>query len=376
MTTITNTYNLTSIKQLIDLNGDKVNFELQFKIDAKNGETFDALVVTQEIIDSGAELTYQKAEGSIGGNIVSDKGQYQNYLLLLKADKPTEVNVIIQIKDLPPPAPAQPSVPENFQHQPHPHPYHQQQPYPYQQQPYPQQQPIKSKNKKINWLNVIFIVIGLILLGFVGWMFYKYYTKPQIQPQPQPQPIIQQINPEIDTSKITTEISKIVDGKINEIDNKLNDKLSVLESGINVSSDKLNSFGDNFSSLHEQFKNIDGKVSEAIVQNTGIFDKVVDKVSDNNKGLFNEVLEKNTGMFNQVMEKQSNLVSEAIETTLNKASTKLDLSSVQSQLNDISSKLERDTVSQLSNPIPMTSSKSSKKESLSSQIKKLKISST
>jgi hypothetical protein len=370
MTTITNTYNLTSIKQLIDLNGDKVNFELQFKIDAKNGETFDALVVTQEIIDSGAELTYQKAEGSIGGNIVSDKGQYQNYLLLLKADKPTEVNVIIQIKDLPPPAPAQPSVPENFQHQPYqPYPH---QPYP--QQPYAQQQPIKSKNKKINWLNVIFIVIGIILLGFVGWMFYKYYTKPQIQPQPQP--IIQQINPEIDTSKITTEISKIVDGKINEIDNKLNDKLSVLESGINVSSDKLNSIGDNFSSLHEQFKNIDGKVSEAIVQNTGIVDKVVDKVSDNNKGLFNEVLEKNTGMFNQVMEKQSNLVSEAIETTLNKASTKLDLSSVQSQLNDISSKLERDTVSQLSNPIPMSSSKSSKKESLSSQIKKLKISST
>ena len=84
MTTITNTYNLTSIKQLIDLNGDKVNFELQFKIDAKNGETFDALVVTQEIIDSGAELTYQKAEGSIGGNIVSDKGQYQNYRFCIR----------------------------------------------------------------------------------------------------------------------------------------------------------------------------------------------------------------------------------------------------------------------------------------------------
>jgi hypothetical protein len=85
MTTTTTTYNLTSIKQLIDLNGDKVNFEVQFKIDAKNGETFDALVVTQEMIDSGSELNYQKAEGSIGGNIVSDNGQYQNYLLLLKA---------------------------------------------------------------------------------------------------------------------------------------------------------------------------------------------------------------------------------------------------------------------------------------------------
>lgn len=372
MTTITNTYNLTSIKQLIDLNGDNVNFELQFKIDAKNGDTFDALVVTQEIIDSGSELNYQKAEGSIGGNIISDKGQYQNYLLLLKADKPTEVNVTIQIKELPPPQQVPPQqVPP---HQVPPQEQFYQPPY----NPYQHQQPITqkpAKSKKINWLNIIFIVIGVVLAGIVGWMLYKYYTKPD------PQVVLEsQFNQEIDTSKITDEISKIVDGKISEMDSKLDNKFSALESGINVSSNK---FGENFSSLHEQFKNIDVKVNEAISQNTGIVDKVVGKVIDNNKGLFNEVIEKNSGMlteamekntgiFNQAMEKHSILVSEAVETTLNKTS-KLDLSGVQSQLSDISSKLERDTGSQISNPLSL---KPSKKESLSSQIKNLKISST
>ena len=354
MTTTANTYNLTSIKQLIDLNGDKVNFELQFKIDAKNGNTFDALVVTQEMIDSGSELNYQKAEGSIGGNIVSDKGQYQNYLLLLKADSPTEVTVTIQMRELPPPPqPLPPQQPPSQQPV-----YHQQEQY---QQPLPvyQQQQQKPPNaKKINWLNIVFIVIGVILFGSLVWMLYKYYTNQQVP----------QIKQDIDTDKIANEFSKIVDGKISQIDNKLDDKLSALETNINVSSNK---FGENFSSLHEQFKNIDGKVNEAIIQNNGLFDKVVDKVNDNNKGLFNEVIEKNTGLLNQVIEKQSSLVSEAVQSTLDKAQ-KLDLSDVQSQLNNISSKLERETGPQLSNPIPLKN----KKDSLSSQIKNLKISST
>lgn len=373
MTTTTTTYNLTSIKQLIDLNGDKVNFEVQFKIDAKNGETFDALVVTQEMIDSGGDLNYQKAEGSIGGNIISDKGQYQNYLLLLKAEKPTEVNVTIQLKDLPP------SQPESLPQQQVPNPNGQPNPnYPqpnpnYPPNPnyhnYPPPYPIKNKKNKVNWLNIIFIVIGVILVGFVGWMFYKYFTKNQIESQ---------MHQEIDTDKITNEISKMVDNKITQIDNKLDNKLSELGSELDENSKKMNtSFGENFSTLHQQFKNIDDKVNESIVQNSGIVDKVVGKVNDsnqglfnqvldNNKGLVNEVLENNTGLINKVMEKQS-----TVESTLDKASKSLlDLSSVQTQLTDISSKLDRETSPQLVNPL-----KTSKKDGLSSQIKNLKMNS-
>jgi hypothetical protein len=368
MTTTTTTYNLTSIKQLIDLNGDKVNFEVQFKIDAKNGETFDALVVTQEMIDSGAELNYQRAEGSIGGNIVSDKGQYQNYLLLLKAsDQPTEVTVTIQLKDLQQPASSQEQMPIQNPTQ-YPNPIQNQ--YPPQNQ-YPTQNQYPNKKKKTNWVNVIFIIICIILFAFVGWMLYKYFTKPQEQLQTQ-------FHQELNTDKITQDISKIVDGKINEIDNKLENKISALGSELNENTKKISSsFGENFSYLHEQFKNIDGKVNESIIQNSGI----VDKVNDNNKvvndallkntDLVNEVLEKNTGLLNQVIEKQSSLISEAVESTLDKTKLlDLDLSSVQSQLSEISNKLDRETGPQLVNPLK------SKKEGLSSQIKNLKINNT
>jgi len=93
---------LTPIKQLIDLNGDKVNFDLNFNVTSANKVPFDALVVTQKMLDSEAPLEYKKVlEGTINGNIVSDKGVYDNYLLLLKSDTPVDCQVTIDIKDIP-----------------------------------------------------------------------------------------------------------------------------------------------------------------------------------------------------------------------------------------------------------------------------------
>ena len=74
-------YKLNNIKQLIDLNKDKKNFELDFQVESSDGKHFDALVVTQEMLDSETPLEYQKAEGFISGKIVADKDIYQNYLL-------------------------------------------------------------------------------------------------------------------------------------------------------------------------------------------------------------------------------------------------------------------------------------------------------
>ena len=73
----------SKIKQLIDLNENVVNFELNFKITAKNGESFFAAVTTQETLDSGDQLEYQTVNGTISGNIVSDENIYKNYFLLL-----------------------------------------------------------------------------------------------------------------------------------------------------------------------------------------------------------------------------------------------------------------------------------------------------
>jgi uncharacterized protein YoxC len=94
------TYKLSNIKQLIDLNGDAVNFNLNFNVEATNGETFEALVVTQETLDSQVNLDYQIAKGSISGSIKSDRGEYQNYFLILKSEKPTEVTVSVDIENL------------------------------------------------------------------------------------------------------------------------------------------------------------------------------------------------------------------------------------------------------------------------------------
>ena len=93
---------LTSIKQLIDLNGDKVNFDLNVQVSSENKANFEALVVTQKMLDSEKELVYKKVEdGVMSINISNDKDVYENYLLLLKSDKPVNCEIKIDIKDIP-----------------------------------------------------------------------------------------------------------------------------------------------------------------------------------------------------------------------------------------------------------------------------------
>ena len=93
---------VNKIKQLIDLNGDKVNYNLNFTVTSKDGLPFDTIVVSQAKLDSGEELEYKKVlNGIINGNIVADKDVYQNYFLLLKAENPVECTVEIDIKDIP-----------------------------------------------------------------------------------------------------------------------------------------------------------------------------------------------------------------------------------------------------------------------------------
>ena len=101
--TITNiTTPVNKIKKLIDLNGDKVNFDLTFKVTSKDNTPFEAIVVSQATLDSGSKLDYKKVDnGFISGNIVADKGVYQNYFILLKSEIPTECSVELDIKEIP-----------------------------------------------------------------------------------------------------------------------------------------------------------------------------------------------------------------------------------------------------------------------------------
>ena len=88
MTITEKVYRVGKIKQLIDLNSDKTNFELNFKVASKNKEPFYALVVNQKNLDADSDLEYKHVtNGVITGNIVSDKNLYQSYSLLLKSDE-------------------------------------------------------------------------------------------------------------------------------------------------------------------------------------------------------------------------------------------------------------------------------------------------
>lgn len=97
----TTRYTISNIKQLIDLNGKSVNFQLGFKVKSVSNENFDVLVVTQEMLDSNEPLNYQKSDGEISGQITNENGVYNSYFLCLKSDKPMEVDVTININDLP-----------------------------------------------------------------------------------------------------------------------------------------------------------------------------------------------------------------------------------------------------------------------------------
>ena len=97
----TKTYNLTKTQQLIDLNGDTTNFDLTFTATSKNGHQFDLLVVDQTTLDTNPSLEFKKVvNGTMSGNIVSDKGIYQNYFLILKSDNPCECTVQIDKKEI------------------------------------------------------------------------------------------------------------------------------------------------------------------------------------------------------------------------------------------------------------------------------------
>jgi hypothetical protein len=96
------TYSVSKVKQLIDLNGDSVNFEIKFKVSSHNQEPFDILVVDQTTLDNTSELKYKNiTNGSVGGQLRNDKNNYQNHFLIIKADSPCECDVEIEKVELP-----------------------------------------------------------------------------------------------------------------------------------------------------------------------------------------------------------------------------------------------------------------------------------
>jgi hypothetical protein len=161
---MTKTYSLSSMHKLVDLNGDLTNFDLAFTVKSKDGSEFEGVVVDQKMLDSGDPIKYRKAPGSLSGNIVSDKGIYQNFFLVLRSVNECECDVSIDIKEIPAkepdPTPIQPSV---------------------QQEKAPVENLGKAlssvKSPKSGDYNWKLIIIFLIVLGAGGYIFYIYSQK-------------------------------------------------------------------------------------------------------------------------------------------------------------------------------------------------------
>lgn len=100
-TTVTKqTYSISKIKKLIDLNGDMTNFRIHFTIASPEGKTFEALIVDQSTLDN-MEPEYKTVPGSMSGDIEATKNVYQNYFIILRSQLPMTVEVELETTALP-----------------------------------------------------------------------------------------------------------------------------------------------------------------------------------------------------------------------------------------------------------------------------------
>lgn len=193
------TYSVSKVKQLIDLNGDSVNFEINFKVSSRNKEPFDILVVDQATLDSNPNLQYKNVtNGIISGKVRQDKNIYQNHFIILKSDIPCECDVEVSKIDLPL------SPPEETQQQPY-IPPQSPQPRQPQTQSSPPQQSVKKefnsdKNDGFHWINILLIGGFVVGIGCTLYWVSRRFEKATVYI---PSPVINYEQPEFIPSPYT-----------------------------------------------------------------------------------------------------------------------------------------------------------------------------
>jgi hypothetical protein len=178
-------------RTLVDINKTAVNFQAEIIV---VGKEFYCLICSQTDLDNSSEFPYKKYSGNFRQSIKVDDNVFQNYYLMMKADEPQNVQVMIRLHPLPKkqPSPQPPQPPQPLQQVP-PQPLQQVPPQPLQQvPPQPQQQPeyidqsVFSKSgiwKKVFWAAVILLALYLI------YTFVICKKKPQVETQTPPSQI-------------------------------------------------------------------------------------------------------------------------------------------------------------------------------------------
>lgn len=95
------TYSVSKVKQLIDLNGDAINFKVIFDVRSKDKSPFEAVIIDQTNLDKNEQLDFKQAPGVLSGEILADRNTYQNYYLALRSTEPKEIDVQLQFERLP-----------------------------------------------------------------------------------------------------------------------------------------------------------------------------------------------------------------------------------------------------------------------------------
>lgn len=96
------TYTIGTKQQLVDLNGDAVNFKIIFHISSHDGKPFESVIIDQSTLDNSEHIEYRHiSDGVLSGEIVADKNVYQNYFIALRSPETMNVNVRLEFEKLP-----------------------------------------------------------------------------------------------------------------------------------------------------------------------------------------------------------------------------------------------------------------------------------
>lgn len=146
---------LSKIRQLIDLNGNSVNFEVDYRVVSDSKKPFEIAIVSQTQLDRMPVLPYKKVNGVDQGTFSYNKGEYQNYFMVLKSDQGNSVNIEINKKELK-------SQPNNFPPQ-----------YPRE----PTSPSSSSSSPSSSWK--IWAIIGVVIVGggIIAWLYFSQKKK-------------------------------------------------------------------------------------------------------------------------------------------------------------------------------------------------------
>lgn len=164
------TYSVSKVKQLIDLNGDSVNFEVNFKVSSQNKEPFDILVVDQTTLDNNQNLQYKNVtNGTISGKVKQDKNVYQNHFIILKAENPCNCDVEILKTELPE---TREPLPQNSEYS----------PVVQVKQQVSKKEFNSDKNDGFHWIKIVLIVGFIAGVGLTLYWVSQRYEKDLVTP--------------------------------------------------------------------------------------------------------------------------------------------------------------------------------------------------